>query len=81
MLIDQSFHNLAILYNQNNPSPTIASLMEQSLKFYPDDPVLGSPYDPVGANKTDRFYGPTNQYKRGASWLGDSIFQSGAYLI
>ena len=67
------------LYETSNSSAIITSLLDQILNLYPDIPALGSPYDPVGANKTDRFYGPTNQYKRGASVQGDTIFQSGAY--
>ena len=31
----------------------------------------------MGASKDDRFYGPTNQYKRVASLFGDGILESG----
>ena len=51
--------------------------LDIALSFYPDNPAQGSPYDPVGASPTDRFYGSTNQYKRISSLLGDTIFQSG----
>jgi hypothetical protein len=51
------------------------------LRLYPDNPALGSPYDPVGVSKDDRFYGPTNQYKRLASLYADGLFHSGRRLL
>lgn len=35
----------------------------------------------LGADDTDRFYGPTNQYKRLASIYNDRTFQAGEYLV
>jgi len=52
-------------------------LIPELLRLYPDDPTIGSPYAPVNASKSDRFYGPKNQYKRVASILGDTVFNSG----
>ena len=52
-------------------------LIPKLLRLYPDDPAIGSPYAPVNASKSDRFYGPKNQYKRVASILGDTVFNSG----
>lgn len=43
---------------------------------YPDDPAVGSPYDPVKGPKTDRYFGAQSQYKRAASLYGDIRFQS-----
>jgi len=56
---------------------TFLPSLNNALSLYPDDPAQGSPYDPIGASPTDRFYGPTNQYKRISSLLGDTVFQSG----
>ena len=56
-------------------------LIPKLLKLYPDVPALGSPYNPVNVSKDDRFYGPTNQYKRLASICGDAIFQSVRRLL
>jgi hypothetical protein len=58
-----------------------ATIIPELLRLYPDDPTVGSPYDPVGASKSDRFYGPTNQYKRIASIIGDVVFNSGAPFV
>lgn len=44
---------------------------------YPDDPTVGSPYNPTNGNKTDRFFpGFDNQFKRAASLYGDIRFQA-----
>src|ERR1700733_2511018 len=56
-------------------------LIPKLLKLYPDVPALGSPYNPVNVSKDDRFYGPTNQYKRLASIYGDGLLQSGRRLL
>ncbi|KAF8334763.1 Carboxylesterase family-domain-containing protein [Cantharellus anzutake] len=53
-------------------------LFKGLLGLYPDIPAIGSPYDPVGVSKDDRFFGPNNQYKRAASLFGDVVFHSGA---
>lgn len=37
--------------------------LAQVLQAYPDDPSLGSPYQPAGVSPSSRFFGPTNQYK------------------
>ncbi|KAF9516357.1 hypothetical protein BS47DRAFT_1390812 [Hydnum rufescens UP504] len=55
----------------SRPSAQILADFNQLLQLYPDDPALGSPYDPVGYPKSYRFYGPNNQYKRLASIMGD----------
>jgi hypothetical protein len=68
----------ALLYI-SRPSAQILADFNQVLQLYPDDPALGSPYDPVGYPKSYRFYGPNNQYKRLASIIGDVIFQSGRH--
>ncbi|PWN45436.1 alpha/beta-hydrolase [Ceraceosorus guamensis] len=46
---------------------------------YPDDPSLGSPFS--AADPTDRFYGPTNQYKRAAAVYGDIRWHSNRRLF
>ena len=56
-------------------------LFDTLFRLYPDDPSIGSPYDPYNASVTDRFFGPTSQFKRSASIYGDSIFQAGASLM
>lgn len=57
------------------------SVLQQVLQLYPDDPSLGSPYDPTNTTASYRFYGGTNQYKRLASLVGDLLFQSGELLV
>ena len=65
-----------------NASPAFnTTIIPELLRLYPDDPTIGSPYDPVGTSKSDRFYGPTNQYKRIASILGDVVFNSGVLFV
>lgn len=45
---------------------------------YPNDPAVGSPYDPSNGNKADRFFvGSDNPYKQLASLYGDLRFQAG----
>ncbi|KAF8313076.1 alpha/beta-hydrolase [Clavulina sp. PMI_390] len=51
--------------------------LQQALQLYPDDPSQGSPYYPTNTSMGYRFYGGTNQFKRLASIIGDSLFQSG----
>lgn len=51
--------------------------LHTALRFYPDDPKQGSPYEPFDASPNDRFYGPRNQYKRMASLMGDWVVESG----
>lgn len=58
-----------------------ATIIPKLFRLYPDNPIVGSPYDPVGISKSDRFYGPTNQYKRAASIIGDTLFDSGTPFI
>ena len=41
---------------------------------YPGDPTQGSPFD--AAEPTDRFFGDTNQFKRGAALYGDITYQA-----
>lgn len=55
--------------------------MPELLKLYPDIPALGSPFAPVNVSKNDRFYGPTNQYKRLSALFGDGLFQAGRRLL
>jgi hypothetical protein len=66
------------LYDKDASPAFNATILPKLLQLYPDDPTVGSPYSPVGTSKSDRFYGPTNQYKRIASILGDTIFNAGA---
>lgn len=70
---------VVLQYRGNDTSARTTSLYDEVLRLYPDDPTLGSPFDPVGLNKSDRIYGPTNQYKRAAAIFGDTAFQSGQY--
>jgi len=75
-------HTIAAnLYDEAAPPSFITQQIPELLKLYPDIPALGSPYNPVNVSKDDRFYGPTNQYKRLASMVGDGIFQSGRRLL
>jgi hypothetical protein len=67
----------ANLYDSPPAPGFLKTIIPALLKLYPDNPAIGSPYDPVGVSKTDRFYGPTNQYKRIASLSGDALFESG----
>ena len=64
-----------------NSSVSVAAadgIQQQFDREYPDDPVVGSPYDPVNGNRTDRFFpGADNQYKRASSIYGDVRFQAG----
>lgn len=61
--------------------PAIQPLLPQLRALYPNDPVVGSPFDAplFGRNSSDRFYTPkaTNQYKRIAAAAGDGLFQVG----
>ena len=66
----------------NTASPSfVTTVIPQLLALYPDIPAQGSPYNPVNVSKDDRFYGPTNQYKRLASLYGDGLFESGRRLL
>ena len=71
----------ANLYDKAASPSFQTKLIPELLKLYPDVPALGSPYNPVNVSKDDRFYGPTNQYKRLASIYGDGLFQSGRRLL
>jgi acetylcholinesterase len=67
----------AVYFTNPNSSPTESTaLINQVLDAYPDDPRAGSPYHAAGSSPTDRFFGPTNQFKRAASIYGDIRFQS-----
>ncbi|KAF8310472.1 alpha/beta-hydrolase [Clavulina sp. PMI_390] len=55
---------------------SFSTLFQPILNAYPDDPTVGSPYDPVGTNTSDRLFGPTSQFKREASIFGDLYFES-----
>ncbi|KAF8313066.1 alpha/beta-hydrolase [Clavulina sp. PMI_390] len=59
------------------------TLVPDLLKLYPDNPALDSPFAPLTVSPSYRFYEPlaTNQYKRYAAVLGDSIFQAGRRLL
>ncbi|KAF8334758.1 Alpha/Beta hydrolase protein [Cantharellus anzutake] len=63
--------------NLSVATPEQRKLFKILLELYPDVPAIGSPYDPVGVSKDDRFFGPNNQFKRAASLLGDFIFHGG----
>ncbi|KAF8334771.1 Alpha/Beta hydrolase protein [Cantharellus anzutake] len=71
--------NEMLLYvgNLSAATPEQTKLFKVLLKLYPDIPAIGSPYNPVGASKDDRFFGQNNQYKRAASLFGDGAYQSG----
>ena len=69
------------LYDANASPAFKEKILPELLRLYPDDPTVGSPYNPVNASKSDRFYGPTNQYKRIASILGDALFNAGVSFI
>jgi len=69
------------LYDANASPAFKEKVLPELLRLYPDDPTVGSPYNPVNASKSDRFYGPTNQYKRIASILGDALFNAGRRLL
>jgi len=72
-----AFFKASLYFSPNDT--TVDPLFAELSELYPDDPALGSPYSPgvLGANSTDRFYGPVSQYKRAASIFGDIVFQSG----
>lgn len=72
---------LANLYDNQASFTYTTKLLPELLKLYPDDPALGSPFNPMNVSNTDRFYGPTNQYKRLSAMVGDGIFQSGTFPI
>lgn len=69
----------AITFANTSTSVAVANDVLSSFdKLYPDDPLVGSPYDPTTGNKSDRFFpGADNQYKRAASLYGDARFQAG----
>jgi carboxylesterase type B len=55
--------------------------LNQMLQAYPDDPSIGSPYNTVGAAPSDRFYGPTNQFKVSVPSIDDDEVASDHLLI
>ncbi|KAF8313064.1 alpha/beta-hydrolase [Clavulina sp. PMI_390] len=65
-------------YQNTNAKFSVASLIPTLYSLYPDNPALGSPYAPPDVSPYDRLYPPatTQQYKRFASILGDSIFHA-----
>ncbi|KAF8313065.1 alpha/beta-hydrolase [Clavulina sp. PMI_390] len=70
---------LVIERKADPPTVKVCDLLE----LYPDDPSLGSPYAPINVSLSYRFFPPltTNQFKRFAAMLGDSIFQAGRRLL
>ncbi|KAF8325150.1 Alpha/Beta hydrolase protein [Cantharellus anzutake] len=68
---------LTYVGNLSAATPEQRKLFKILLELYPDVPAIGSPYDPVGVSKDDRFFGPNNQFKRAASLFGDFIFHGG----
>ncbi|KAF8313075.1 alpha/beta-hydrolase [Clavulina sp. PMI_390] len=75
---------LADLYTNAASLKTLnQTLLPTLAKLYPDNPALGSPFDPLGVSPSYRFYEPlaTNQYKRNAAVFGDSLFQAGRRLL
>ncbi|KAF8331142.1 Alpha/Beta hydrolase protein [Cantharellus anzutake] len=74
-----NFFRVGLLYvgNLSVATPEQTKLFKGLLELYPDIAAIGSPYEPVGVSKDDRFFGSNNQYKRAASLLGDIVFHSG----
>lgn len=71
-----------VTHGSNNDSATAAYIsrlyfsgpeapeqVQSIMQAYPDDPAVGSPYAPVGVAPTQRFFGPTNQYKVSEVWM------------
>ncbi|KAF8331132.1 Alpha/Beta hydrolase protein [Cantharellus anzutake] len=84
LLVPHTFNNTDQMVNffrewfyVGNLSVKQTKLFKGLLELYPDIPAIGSPYDPVGVSKNDRFFGPNNQFKRAASLFGDIVLHSG----
>ena len=69
------------MYDANASPAFKEKILPELLRLYPDDPTVGSPYNPVNTSKSDRFYGPNNQYKRIASIFGDAVFNAGVSFV